>query len=78
MILAGQGVYSPYINFNEYFNGLDWVEFIPLPINVRYHSAVTWRKHIWVFGGFYYRNILSNDHGTNSEQKKVLVNLLGR
>ena len=60
VILAGQGVYSPYINFNEYFNGLDWVEFIPLPINVRYHSAVTWRKHIWVFGGFYYRKILSN------------------
>ena len=69
MILAGQGVYSPYINFNEYFNGLDWVEFIPLPINVRYHSAVTWRTHIWVLGGFYDRNILKQEH----EQKMVLA-----
>ena len=56
IILAGQGVYDPYHNHAEYYNGLSWVDFPPLPINVRYHSAVTDNKYIWVFGGYYYRN----------------------
>ena len=50
-----KGVYDPYHNHAEYYNGLSWVDFPNLPINVRYHSAVTDNKNIWVFGGFYYR-----------------------
>ena len=59
IILAGQGVYDPYHNHAEYYNGLSWVDFVSLPINVRYHSAVTNNKYIWVFGGYYYRLIAS-------------------